>query len=441
MFSLSRSVSIAVLMLAAGLLVAPVRGEELRGVALVIGQADYDQLSDLGNPLNDARAMDDMLSDLGFEVTRVLDRGGDRLKREIEDFLEDAEGADVALVYYAGHAVEAGGQNYLVPIDADLATPASAGASLIPVGELLDELARSVPVTIVMLDACRTEAFPDGSAIILPGTDAPVEIASTGLGEMRGPTAVLANVAPETLGMVIGFASSPGAAALDGAPGTNSPYAAALLKHLGAGGYAFGDLMTMVTEEVYLKTGAQQVPWVNSSLRRVLSFGVPEVANDDEARIRDGRRKLLMSIATMPADVRRQVESAASSAAVPMDTLFGLLEAMGKSAPSDPGQLDQLLKTQTETIRKVMAEREVLTSTDSEIIRLADLAQRALDEGALEVSVGFFEQAKARYVEISANLEATETQLRERRLEGGALLARTAQAYRLAGDYSAAAEN
>jgi uncharacterized caspase-like protein len=439
MFSLRRTVSVAVLVLAAGL-AGPLRAEELRGVALVIGQADYESLGDLGNPLNDARAMDDMLSELGFDVTRVLDRGGERLKREIEDFLDDAEGADVAVVYYAGHAVEAGGQNYLVPIDADLSTPASAGASLVPVGELLDELARQVPVTVLLLDACRTEAFPDGSAILLPGTDIPVEIAPTGLGEIRGPTPVVANIDPESLGMVIGFASAPGEAALDGPPGTNSPYAAALLKHLGAGGYAFGDLMTMVAEEVYLKTSAQQIPWMNSSLRRVLNFE-PVEDTGDEALIRDGRRKLLLSIAATPADVRRQVEAAASSADVPMDTLYGLLEAMGADAPGDPAALDQLLRTQTETLRKVMDERRALSSTDSEIVRLSDLAQRAMDEGALAVSVGFWEQAKARYAEISASLDATEAQLKARRLEGGALLARTAETYGLSGDYAASAQN
>jgi len=71
--------------------------------------------------------------------------------------------------------------------------------------------------------------------------------------------------------------------ALDGAPGENSPYAAALLKHFAAGGYAFGDVMTMVSEEVYLKTKARQLPWTNSSLRRVLSFGTPVEPQDRDA--------------------------------------------------------------------------------------------------------------------------------------------------------------
>ncbi len=90
-------------------------------------------------------------------------------------------------------------------------------------------------------------------------------------------------------------------------PGENSPYAAALLKHLSAGGFSFGDVMTMVTEEVYLKTKAQQLPWTNSSLRRVLSFGEPVEADEvaTQAAIKGERRKLLLSIATTPPETAR----------------------------------------------------------------------------------------------------------------------------------------
>ena len=96
------------------------------------------------------------------------------LAREIEDFVDAAKDADVALVYYSGHGIEAGGENYLVPVDADLSTPEKAGATLIPLSALLDELAKTVPVTIVLLDACRTERVPgwnDDSATWRAGAD------------------------------------------------------------------------------------------------------------------------------------------------------------------------------------------------------------------------------------------------------------------------------
>ena len=236
--------------------VAAAGGVPLRGVALVIGEAHYAGLPALKNPPSDAAAIGGLLGRLGFAVTPVADADHAALAAALEKFALAAKDADVALVYYSGHGLEAGGENYLVPVDADLSSPAKAGASLVSVSGWLDDLAKAVPVTIVLLDACRTGAFPRGTAIIPPGADAPVPAAEAGLAVMRGPTPVArADFAPDSLGMVIGFAASPGQPALDGAPGeANSPYAAALLRHLGAGGYSFSDVMTMVTQEVYLKT-------------------------------------------------------------------------------------------------------------------------------------------------------------------------------------------
>ena len=420
-------------------------GKDLRGAALVIGESDYDsdQLRDLTNPKNDARAMDELLGNLGFDVDRVLDKGHDKLENSIAEFVDEAKGADVALVYYSGHGIEAGGEDYLVPTDADISTPEKAGESLVALTQLLDALAKTVPVTIVLLDACRTDAFPSGTTIELPGTSKTIDVAATGLGVVRGPAPVAQQGVPDdSLGMVIGFAAGPGQAALDGDAGGNSPYAAALLKHLGAGGYSFADVMTLVSEEVYLKTDARQLPWTNSSLRRVLSFGAAPVAGDaDEAAIIDGRRKLLLTIATLPDADRQEVEAAAHDAQVPMDALYGLLEALGQQVPSDPQALAQLLGQQTLRLKAMLDERAALSSSDPEIERLAGLAQKALDEGALDVSINFWEQAKARYAVIEQTLDTTEAELKARRLEGGALLARTAEAYGLAGDYQNAAGN
>jgi uncharacterized caspase-like protein len=255
----------AVLLLGA----APAVSADLHGVALVIGESDYDSdaLRDLQNPKSDARAMDELLGSLGFDVDRALNDNRADLEEDIQRFLRDAKGADVALVYYSGHGIEAGGADYLVPTDADISTPQKAGESLVPVQDLLEQLARTVPVTITLLDACRTNAFPTGTTIKLPGSDTVIDVASTGLGEPRGATPIARpGVSKDSLGMVIGFAASPGEAALDGQAGGNSPYAAALLKHFGAGGYPFDELMTLVRQEVYLKTNGRQLPWTNSSL-------------------------------------------------------------------------------------------------------------------------------------------------------------------------------
>ena len=81
----------------------------LKGVALVIGESNYDTLHKLDNPKRDARAMDDMLDSLGFKVDRVLDADTNALRQAIGNFVDDAKGADVALIYYSGHGIEAGG--------------------------------------------------------------------------------------------------------------------------------------------------------------------------------------------------------------------------------------------------------------------------------------------------------------------------------------------
>ncbi|HVY49996.1 MAG TPA: caspase family protein [Devosia sp.] len=421
----------------------PALGSDLRGVALVIGESDYVGLRDLGNPERDARAMGELLDGLGFDVSRVLDGDRAKLKARIDRFVEDAADADVALIYYSGHGIEAGGGDYIVPVDADISTPERAGESLVSVADLLDRLGRVVPVSIVLLDACRTNAFPDGTMVALPGSSHAVAVAPTGLGALRGPTpAAAAPARPDELGTVIGFSASPGQAALDGPAGGNSPYAAALIKHLGAGGYSLNDLMTLVTEEVYLKTGARQLPWTNSSLRRVLSLGgAGEASDPDEAAITRGRRQLLMTIAALPEGERRQVEAAAQQGGVPMDALYGLLAALGSEVPNEPGALNKLLDAQTARLKQIMAEQTALGSADPEIVRLSGLAQQALAEGALEANVSFWEAAKARYAEVSKQLDVTEAELRARRLEGGNVLAKTGDAYLLKGDYAQAARN
>src|SRR5688572_22595067 len=94
---------------------------QFKGVALVIGQSSYRHLPALANTGNDARALTQLLTGLGFEARTVADRDAQKLRRDLERFAEDAEGADVAILYYSGHGIEAGGENYLLPVDADLA--------------------------------------------------------------------------------------------------------------------------------------------------------------------------------------------------------------------------------------------------------------------------------------------------------------------------------
>lgn len=426
-------------------LLAPALGQDhpLKGVALVIGESKYEGLVPaLSNPRNDARAMDDMLSDLGFEVTRVLDGDKRKLDSEIADFVATAKGADVALVYYSGHGIEAGGSDFLVPVDADLATPQQAGEDLIAVDGLLGRLSKTVPVTIMLLDACRTNGLPAGTLIQPPGASAPLTATESGLAVVRGPNPVLANIAPDQLGTVIGFAASPGQSALDGAPGdANSPYAAALLKHLGAGGYSFGDLMTMVSEEVYLRTKARQLPWVNSSLRRVLTFGTPLPAGDaDDVAIAQGRRQLLLSIASSPEATRGTVETIAKTEGVPLDALYGMLKVLGVDTSAGSADLEQQLQEGARRLKSFKEQELGTGSSDADLTRLAGLAKRAQDEGAIDLALKYREQATARARVLAGERDQLEAGLKADRIVFGATFAQHAQTAALNFDYATSAQ-
>jgi len=413
--------------------------DALRGVALVIGQSEYEHLSPLPNPANDADAIETLLSDLGFDSVRRADRKAANLTKDLERFAEDAEGADVAVLYYSGHGIEAGGENWLVPVDADLSALDDAGEKLVPVSALIDKLKATVPVVIVMLDACRNNPFPPGSELRLsPGAE-PIAVGNTGLALSRSVVSLKATseTAPapdENVGTVVAFAAEPGKVALDGDAGSNSPYAAALLRHFDAmAGEEFGMVMRMVAEEVYLKTGGRQRPWVNESLRRLLYFGEkPTELSGDEGDILRERRGLLITIAALPDPERRTIETVASDTGVPMDALYGMLKALGTDVPEDPGQLDSLLRGQTEKVKAMIAERDTLKSTDPEIVRLSNLADQALAEGALNTAISLRQQAKARAQEVEATVEDAEEQLRQRRLELAEVYSKSAEAYALA---------
>ncbi len=425
-------------------------GEALRGVALVIGNSEYEHLPPLANPANDARDVERLLSELGFDTELSSDRDARRLSRDLRDFVDDAEGADVAVLYYAGHGIEAGGENFLVPVDADLSALDDAGEKLVPVSEVIDKLRRTVRVAIVLLDACRNNPFPPGATLKLSPDAPPQLVAASGLtvSDTRSatpiaPTSDRGGENPDGLGTVIGFAAEPGKPALDGPDGSNSPYAAALLRHIDAmAGVEFGTVMRMVAEEVYLKTGGRQHPWVNESLRSLLYLGEkPPAETGPEGDILRERRQLLLTIASLPSLERRQVEQVAAAEDVPMDAIYGLLRTLGTDAPKNPDELRKLLEQQTGRLKQILDERATLKSSDAEIKRLSGLADKAIDEGALETALDLLQQAKNRVGELEETVDKAENDIRDRRKEFAEVFAKSAETRALAFDYRGAAED
>jgi uncharacterized caspase-like protein len=419
--------------------------QALRGVALVVGNGDYEALPRLANPAADADAVETLLADLGFDSVRRTDRDARSLARDLERFVEDAADADVAVFYYAGHGIEAGGENWLVPIDADLAALEDAGERLVPVSAILDRLRRTVPVTILLLDACRDNPFPPGAVLRADPRSEAAPVSSTGLGETRGARA-LSNAgepASDTLGMVIGFAAEPGRPALDGAAGGHSPYAAALIRHVDAmAGEEFGTVMRMVAEEVYLKTGGRQRPWVNESLRRLLYLGeAPPEREAAEQAVLGERRRLLVTIAALPDPQRARAESLARAGDVPMSVVYAMLQAAGIDPSDDPQTVEARLKAEIDRFAEARRDRQALRDPDPDIQRLTLLADEAELEGALNAANGFRDQAKARVAALRSTRQDQLQALRQRFLEDADVYVRSAETKKLLFRFDEAAQD
>lgn len=414
--------------------------EALRGQALVIGQSGYAHLPALPNPVNDARAVAGLLERLGFSVKLAENRDADALAADVDGFVEAVSGADVALVYFSGHGVEAGGENFLLPVDAEPGV-LDAGKGLVSLSALLAPLRARTDIVILLIDACRTNPFPPGTTVLTGDGPAGVPVGKEGLGISRGMTILSDGGDAENLGQVIGFAAEPGRAALDGEAGGNSPYAAALIKHFSAGEQRFSDIMTMVTEEVYLKTGTRQRPWTNASLRRLLYFGGnAEEEQGDEGELRGARRDLLLTIAATPEATRSYVERLAGREDLPLDALYGMLAELDVDTSAGPAQIGRQLRQGAENLKRFLAERVTPARSDAELKRLAGLAARAEAEGAIGLARKYRAMASARADDLSIALDKREGELSADRLELASVYADHAETALLSFDYGLAAD-
>ena len=222
-----------------------------RRVALVIGNSGYEHVAALKNPYNDAAGMTEKLTGLGFEVVTGQDLSLRDMRQTVREFIRKLDGADLALFFYAGHGLQVSGENYLVPVDAELGSHLDLEFEALPANLVLNAMEQTAKVNLVFLDACRNNPFTENLARSM-GTR------SGALG--RGLAKIGSGV-----GSLISFATQPGNVAQDG-DGENSPFTTALLKHLGTPGQDITRDLVMVRRDVLEATKGQQVPWDNSSL-------------------------------------------------------------------------------------------------------------------------------------------------------------------------------
>ena len=216
-------------------------------VALVVGNAKYGA-NPLKNPRHDAELMSRTLSGLGFEVLSVYDGGAAEMRKAVTEFGRSLQAPDtVALFYYAGHGVQAEGENYLIPLGAGIASMSEVAINAISLSDVLKSMARSnARMNIVILDACRDNPF-----------------AMDGRGGASGASGLAPVVAPA--GTIIGYATAPGQVARDGG-GDNSPYTAALVANMPAPGLTLEDVFRNARRRVLSVTAGKQTPWEHSSL-------------------------------------------------------------------------------------------------------------------------------------------------------------------------------
>lgn len=234
--------------------------------ALVIGNARYQHVEPLRNPLNDAELIAATLGRIGFQVTLLRDATLDQMLQAAADFGRGLRQGDIAFAYFAGHGVQYGGENYLVPVDADVQRPEQLAQRTFPAGRLLAALpADGRTANIVVLDACRNNPFAGRSPAYARALNA---TGGAGRTEVPAGLSQLDHVPGNTL---IAYATSPGKVALDGR-GRNSPYAEALARVMLDEGLEVTALFQEATLIVKHSTGFEQEPWMNWSLNDRVFF-------------------------------------------------------------------------------------------------------------------------------------------------------------------------
>jgi hypothetical protein len=232
---------------------------EQRRVALVMGNSKYRNTTELPNPGNDATSISEKLQGLGFTVIKGLDGTKADMELAVREFVKVLPDSDVALFFYAGHAMQVNGRNFLIPVDARLEDSTAIDFETIDLQVILDFMNGDDRISIALLDACRDNplarrfersAAAKRSAFIGRGLAAP----ATGNGEI-----------------LIGFATAPGEVALDGT-GKNSPFTTALLKHIDSKGLDVELMLKRVKRDVFEMTDREQEPWHNSALRQEFYF-------------------------------------------------------------------------------------------------------------------------------------------------------------------------
>lgn len=310
-----------------------------RRVALVIGNSGYENVGRLANPVNDAGAVTATLKEAGFDVIESRrDLKYNETRRVLRDFGDKARDADIAVVYYAGHGIEVDGTNYVIPVDAELERDVDVYDEAVGLDRILVAIEPAKKLRLIILDACRDNPFAKTMKRTL-GTRA----IGRGLGKVE----------PNSPNTLIAFAAKAGSTASDG-DSRNSPFTAALVKHIVTPGLDLRKAFGRVRDEVLKNTSNKQEPFVYGSL-----------GGDDVALVPERAAPPPSPAASINESIRRDYELAER---------IGSLDVWDSFIANYPtGFYTDAAKAQR---RKLIAEKERLEATDK--AKAAALEQQRL---------------------------------------------------------------
>jgi tetratricopeptide (TPR) repeat protein len=221
-----------------------------RRVALVIGNGAYKNVHALPNPPRDAKLIAGVLHDVGFQtVISVSDLTRDKFFDALKSFADEAEKADWAVVYYAGHGFEIGGVNYLVPVDAKLAVDKDAETQAVALEQVIAAVGAASKVRLVILDACRDNPFAPTMQHTLS-----LKLVDKGF----------SNIEPGA-GFMVVYAAKHGETAMDGDNGADSPFSTALSREIKVPKVEIRKLFDIVRDDVWSATQHVQQPFTYGS--------------------------------------------------------------------------------------------------------------------------------------------------------------------------------
>ncbi|WP_052763815.1 caspase family protein [Microvirga massiliensis] len=248
--------------------IAVAEAQEVR-IALVIGNSGYAAVGHLPNAERDAATIAQTLRDVGFKTVRVAsDLNSSEMRRIFRDFGAEAEKADWAVVYYAGHGIEVGGTNYLIPVDARLKSDRDVVFEALPLDQVITSIEGARKLRLIILDACRDNPFLNQMTR---------SVATRSIG--RG----LARIEPEG-GTLVAYAAKAGQVAFDGG-GENSPFVAALARRIKEPGLEISMVFRAVRDDVLAATNKRQEPFVYGSLPNEAFYFRPISPSDAQAKL------------------------------------------------------------------------------------------------------------------------------------------------------------